>query len=301
MRAENKISNPLSDRIFYTVNYTLLSIFLLLVLYPFIYVISCSFSSGDALMRGAVWLLPVKPSLDGYKAVFSYTPIWSGYLNSLVYMAAGTLLNVVMTIMAAYPLSRKDLMGRKGFMFYFMFTMLFNGGLIPNFLLISRLGLMNTRLAIILPAAMSAFNVIVTRTFFSQTIPQDLLESAKIDGCSDVRFLVRIVVPLSGPIIAVIALWVAVAFWNSYFSALIYLNDDKLYPLQIVLRNILIVTTQIDFSKTSVDPKLLQQSQYMAQVLKYGTIIVGSVPLMILYPFVQKYFVKGVMIGSLKG
>jgi multiple sugar transport system permease protein/putative aldouronate transport system permease protein len=293
--------NSRQDRIFLVVNAIMLTIFLVMVLYPFIYVVSCSFSSGDALIRGEVWLLPKNLSLEGYKLVFSYTPIWLGYRNSIFYALVTTILNIFMTICAAYPLSRRDMVGRGAIMVYFMVPMLFSGGLIPSYMLINKLHLLNSPMAIILPSAMSVFNVIVARTFFQSSIPNELLEAAKMDGCGDIRFLVSIVVPLSGAIIAVIALWVAVGSWNSYFSALIYINDRKLYPLQIILRELLISTTSIDFTSTNIDPKQLERAQYMSQLLRYGTIVIGSLPLMIMYPFVQKYFVKGVMIGSIKG
>lgn len=290
----------LQDRIFNMVNHTLLAVFLLAVLYPFIYLISCSFSSGDALMTGKVKLLPVEPTLLGYKTVFAYRPIWNGYLNSLIYMVSGTMVSVVLTIMASYPLSRDDIKGKKIFMGYFLFTMMFNGGLVPTYLLVKQLHMIDSIWAIILPTALSAYNVIVARTYYRQNIPLELLEASRLDGCDDFRFLLKIVIPLSKPIIAVISLWVAVALWNSYFSALIYLNSEEKYPLQLVLRGILIMGST-DLSQSGVDPEIRIRNQYLGEMLKYGTIVVSSLPLMILYPFVQKYFVKGVMIGSVKG
>lgn len=290
----------LQDRIFNMVNHTLLAVFLLAVLYPFIYLISCSFSSGDALMTGKVKLLPVEPTLLGYKTVFAYRPIWNGYLNSLIYMVSGTMVSVVLTIMASYPLSRDDIKGKKIFMGYFLFTMMFNGGLVPTYLLVKQLHMIDSIWAIILPTALSAYNVIVARTYYRQNIPLELLEASRLDGCDDFRFLLKIVIPLSKPIIAVISLWVAVALWNSYFSALIYLNSEEKYPLQLVLRGILIMGST-DLSQSGVDPEIRLRNQYLGEMLKYGTIVVSSLPLMILYPFVQKYFVKGVMIGSVKG
>ncbi len=290
----------LQDRIFNMVNHTLLAVFLLAVLYPFIYLISCSFSSGDALMTGKVKLLPVEPTLLGYKTVFAYRPIWNGYLNSLIYMVSGTMVSVVLTIMASYPLSRDDIKGKKIFMGYFLFTMMFNGGLVPTYLLVKQLHMIDSIWAIILPTALSAYNVIVARTYYRQNIPLELLEASRLDGCDDFRFLLKIVIPLSKPIIAVISLWVAVALWNSYFSALIYLNSEEKYPLQLVLRGILIMGST-DLSQSGVDPEIRIRNLYLGEMLKYGTIVVSSLPLMILYPFVQKYFVKGVMIGSVKG
>ncbi len=290
----------LQDRIFNKVNHILLAIFLLAVLYPFVYLISCSFSSGDALMTGKVKLFPVEPTLLGYKTVFAYSPIWSGYLRSLIYMVSGTLVSIVLTIMASYPLSRDDLKGKKIFMGYFLFTMMFNGGLVPTYMLVKQLHMIDTIWAIILPTALSAYNVIVARTYYRQNIPLELLEASRLDGCDDFRFMLKIVIPLSKPIIAVISLWVAVALWNSYFSALIYLNSEDKYPLQLVLRGILIMGSA-DLSQSGVAPEIRLRNQYLSEMLKYGTIVVSSLPLMILYPFVQKYFVKGVMIGSVKG
>ena len=298
---QSTIKQCRKDKIFHVINYTLLVLFFLLLIYPLIYIISCSFSSGEALLTGQVKLWPVHPSLLCYKTVFNYPPIWTGYFNSLIYTICGTFINVLLTICAAYPLSRKDLKGRGFINWFFLFTMMFSGGLVPNYMLVQSLHLMNTRWAIILTSALSAYNVIVARAFFQQTIPNELLEASKLDGCSDFRFLRSIVLPLSKPIIAVIALWVAVGFWNSYFLPLIYLNDASLQPLQLVLRNILLISTQVDFSKSTVNPEMLQNAKYLGELLKYGSIVVASLPLMIVYPFIQKYFVKGVMIGSLKG
>ncbi len=287
------------DRAFNLVNHILLSLFLVILIYPFVYIASCSFSSGNALMTGQVKLFPVEPTLLSYQTVFSYDPIWTGYLNSIIYMVTGTVVSVILTIMASYPLSRNDIKGKKIFMGYFLFTMLFNGGLVPTYLLVQQLKMRDTIWAIILPTALSAYNVIVARTYYKQTIPSELLEASRIDGCDDYRFLLKIVIPLSKPIIAVLSLWVAVALWNSYFPALIYLHSKEKYPLQMVLREILIMGTA-DFTNSATDPEIKLRSQYLGEMLKYGTIVISSLPLMILYPFIQKYFVKGVMIGSVK-
>lgn len=297
---KSKIKNCRQDQIFTVFNYIFLTLLMLALIYPLIYIISCSFSSGDALMTGQVKLFPVEPSLQGYKTVFAYDPIWTGYRNSLLYMVSGTILSVTLTIMAAYPLSRKDLRGRKGIMTYFVFTMMFSGGMIPSYLLVNQLNIDNTIWAIILPTAVSAYNVIVVRTYYSQTIPEELLEASKMDGCSDFKFLLHVVIPLSKPIIAVISLWVAVSLWNSYFNALIYLNSEEKYPLQLVLRGILIMN-QSNISSSVSDPEILEKMSQVSEMFKYGTIIISSLPLMILYPFIQKYFVKGVMLGSIKG
>lgn len=294
----NGIRDTTTDRIFSIINYVVLSFLLIIFLYPLIYIVSSSFSSTDAVLSGKVWLWPVDFSLEGYKAVFAYKQIWTGYGNSLFYMIVGTFINITITILAAYPLSRKDFYGRNFFMFLFLFTMLFNGGLIPNYLLVKEIGLLNTRWALIIPNAMSVFNVIITRTYFKMTIPDELHEASKIDGCSDFKFLWRIVLPLSGPIIAVMALFYAVGHWNSFFNALIYLRDQKLFPLQLILNNILV--------QNEVDPEMMMDIEHQASItglrelLKYSLIVVASLPVLIIYPFVQKHFVKGVMIGSLK-
>ena len=288
------------DKIVYAVNYLLLSLLLMVVLYPLIYIVSCSFSSGDALMSGKVRLLPVDITLDSYKAVFKYDSIWVGYLNSIVYTVAGTVISIVLTLLAAYPLSRDDFRGRKYFTGIFLFTMMFSGGLIPSYLLVKNLGLIDSMWAIILPGAVSAYNVIVARTYFKQTISKELLEAAEMDGCSDMKFFTRIVIPLSTPIIAVLCLWTAVALWNSYFNPMIYFNSEQRFPLQLVLRKILLLS-QVNLNTSNVDPLVIQKNMYLSEMLKYGTIIISTLPLMIIYPFVQKYFVKGVMIGSVKG
>ena len=284
------------DKVVYFINYILL----ILVLYPIIYIVSCSFSSGSALMAGRVRLLPVEPTLDSYKAVFKYDSIWTGYVNSLVYTVVGTLISIVLTLFAAYPLSRDDFQGNRIFTGLFLFTMMFSGGLIPSYLLIKNLGLTDTIWAIVLPGSVSAYNMIVARTFFKQTIPKELLEAAEMDGCSDFKFFTRIVIPLSMPIIAVLCLWIAVSLWNSYFNPMIYINSEEKYPLQLVLRRILLMS-QVNLNSSSVDPAVIQKNQYLSEMLKYGTIIISTLPLMIIYPFIQKYFVKGVMIGSVKG
>ncbi|WP_062105865.1 carbohydrate ABC transporter permease [Bacillus niameyensis] len=287
------------DRIFTICNYILLSLFVASVLYPLIFVVSASFSSAEAISSGKVWLWPVDISIKSYQEVFKHEAIWTGYANSLFYMVVGTLINVFLTVLAAYPLTRKDFRGRNIFLFMFVFTMMFNGGLIPMYLLVRDLGMLNTRWALIVPNAMATFNVIVTMTFFKSTIPDELLESAKMDGCNDFKFLWKIVLPLSAPIIAVMSLFYAVGHWNQYFSALIYLRDTSLFPLQLVLRDIL-VQNEVDPSMMS-DVTNLEERIGLQQLLKYSTIVVASLPVLIIYPFVQKHFVKGVMIGSLKG
>lgn len=306
MKKKRKISGAgvkdcWQDRCFNGVNNLLLLLVLICTAYPFIYIISCSFSSGDALLSGQIKLLPKEFSLIGYRTVFQYTPIWTGYLNSLLYMFSGTFISLVLVILMAYPLSRNDFVPRKWISGLLAFVMVFIPGTVPSYMLVKDLGLLNTRWAIILPGALSAYNVIVARTFFKNSIPNELLEASRLDGCDDFKFLWKIVLPLSKPIIAVLSLWVAVGLWNSYFNPMIYLNDPSKYPLQLVLRQILLMTSNLDMSNTSIDPILLQQREYLGQILKYGSIVVSAIPLMLFYPFVQKYFEKGVMIGSVKG
>jgi multiple sugar transport system permease protein/putative aldouronate transport system permease protein len=294
-----RIRDSESDRWFNRGNYVILSLFLAAVLYPCIFIVSASFSSTEAVVSGRVWLWPVDPGLQGYRAVFENKAVWRGFLNSIYYTGVGTFCNVCLTVIAAYPLSRRDFVGRSVFMFLFVFTILFSGGMIPTYLLVKQLGMLNTVWAMILPSALSVFNVIITRTYFQTTIPNEMLEAAQMDGCSDIRFLRRIVLPLSGPILAVITLFYAVGHWNSYFNALLYLNDRSLFPLQLVLRGILI-PNQIDPSMMMNEEDLVAR-QGLADLLKYSLIVVATVPVLVIYPFVQKHFVKGVMIGSVKG
>lgn len=296
---KKKIQLSPGDRVFITINYLFLSLFFIIVLYPLIYILSSSFSSTDAVISGRVWLLPVEPTLLGYKAVFKNPQVMTGYANSGFYTIFGTMINVVMTVLAAYPLSRKDFYGRGMIMMLFTFTMLFSGGLIPTYLLTKNLGMIDTRWALLIPNAMAVLYVIIARTYFQTTIPDELYEAAELDGSSDIRFIVSIVLPLSSPILAVMVLFYAVEHWNSYFDALIYLKTAGLYPLQIILRNILI-QNEIQMNMMA-DIDAMMKFQGMADLLKYSLIVVASIPVLIIYPFVQKYFVKGIMIGSLKG
>jgi putative aldouronate transport system permease protein len=286
------------DRAFNVANYAILTLFLLVILYPLVFIVSSSISDPAAVTSGQVWLWPVRPTLIAYERIFREPALIRGFLNSLFYTGVGTAINVVLTILAGYPLSRKDLPGRGVILFLFFFTTLFSGGLIPTYVIVGQLGLLNTRWAMILPPALAVWNVIITRTYFQTTIPDELLEAAQLDGCSDFRFLWDVVRPLSGPIIAVNALFYAVGHWNGYFDALIYLTDPNLYPLQLVLRSIL-VQNQTNLHMTGdIQTQLLREN--LADLLKYALIVVSSIPLLLAYPFVQKHFVKGALIGSLK-
>lgn len=289
----------LNDKLFYFFTTLILTFFFLLVLYPCIYVISASFSTGTAVQSGKVILFPVDFNLEGYRTVFHTPTVWLGFKNSLFYTLVGTLINITMTLTAAYCLSRHDLYGRNFIMLLFTFTMFFNGGMIPHYILVQKLGFLNTVWALLIPGAIGVYNLIVCKTFIQNTIPTDLLEAAQIDGCSDFMYFIRIVLPLSKAIIAVLVLFYGVRHWNSYFSAMIYLNDKNLYPLTLFLREIL-MADQIDPSTVS-DPEMQAKLAQSAGVIKYALIVVSMVPVLLIYPFIQKYFVKGVMIGSVKG
>lgn len=295
-----QIKDSLSDRLYNFMSYLFLTLFTLAVLYPIIYVISSSFSAPDAVMSGQVRLLPVDFSLEGYIAVFDYKPIWIGYRNTIFYTVLGTVINVALTLLVAYPLSRKDFFGRNFFMLVIVFTMLFHGGLIPTYLVVSKLQMIDTVWAMVIPGAIVVFNVILARTFFQSTIPDELLESAQLDGCSDIRFVWHVVIPLSKAIIAVMVLLYAVDHWNAFFEALIYLRDKDKYPLQMFLRDILVLNS-VDTSMLGADIDEMNKREGLRELLKYSVIILSSLPVIMMYPFVQRYFVKGVMIGSIKG
>jgi multiple sugar transport system permease protein/putative aldouronate transport system permease protein len=297
--AASAIKDTRGDRIFSGFNYVVLTVYLVIILYPLVYLVSASFSSPTAVTAGLVQLWPVEPTAIAYETIFKDPAIVRSFLNSIFYAVAGTAVNIVLTLLAAYPLSRPDLRGRGWIMFFFFFTTLFSGGLIPTYLVVRDLGLLNTRWALILPAALSVWNVIITRTYFQTTIPGELLDAARIDGASDFRFLRDVVLPLSGPIVAVNALFYAVGHWNAYFDALIYLQDESLYPLQLELRQIL-VQNQTNLQMTG-DIQSMLARENLADLLKYALIVVSTVPLLLVYPFVQKHFVKGALIGSLKG
>lgn len=287
------------DKAFDVINYGFLIFILIIVAYPIIYVVSASFSSPYAVTSGKMWLFPVEFNLRGYEAVFRNKQIIRSFFNSVEITVIGTAINLVLTILAAYPLSRKKFYGRGLFTGILSFTMFFGGGLIPTFLLINNLGLYNTMWALILPGAVGVSNVIIARTFFQTSIPEELYDAGQIDGCSDFSFLLRIVLPLSAPIIAVLTMYYAVDHWNAYFKALIYILDNNKQVLQVILKNILIESRMLE--EMMLDSSDMEQMQGLAELLKYSTIVVASLPMLILYPFIQKHFVKGVMVGAIKG
>ncbi|HLU21728.1 MAG TPA: carbohydrate ABC transporter permease [Bacillaceae bacterium] len=297
-----KIPRTRKDKLFDFVNYGLLSIILVLILYPLYLIVISSFSDPIVVNAGKVWLWPKDFTLKGYEILLENAEVWKGYVNSFLYTILSVLIGGSLVLTAGYALSRKDLVGRNFFMFMIVFTMFFSGGLIPSYLLVKDLQMMNTIWAVIIPSAVSAFHIIVAKTFFQSTIPEELMEAAKMDGCSTTKFFFKIVVPLSTPIIAVIALFSAVSEWNSYFPALIYLYDQALYPLQLILRSILIASQDAaQVGDGAVDPEMIAEAQHYKELVKYSLIIVSSLPVLIIYPFLQRYFVKGVMIGSIKG
>lgn len=297
-----RIAKTRSDKIFDFINYGLLTIILLIVMYPLYLIFISSFSEPNAVNAGKVMFWPIGFTLKGYQILLENKEVWIGYRNTLTYVVLAVVIGVSLVTTAGYALSRKDLYGRNFFMFAIVFTMFFSGGLIPSYLLIQDLNMMNTIWAVVVPSAVSAYHLIVTKTFFQTTIPNELLESAQMDGCSTFRFFFSIVLPLSTPIIAVMALFNAVSEWNSYFPALIYLRDQALYPLQLILRSILVASQEAaQATEGAVDPELIVEQQRYKELIKYALIIVSSIPILILYPFLQRYFVKGVMIGSIKG
>lgn len=292
------------DRVFEAINYMLLSFVFVIVLYPILFTISASISDPILLNTGQILLLPKGINVEAYANVFSNAEIWTGYVNTIIYTVSGTALNLFLTLTCAYALARKRLIGKSWIMALFVFTMLFHGGLIPTYILIKDLGLLNTRWVMILPGAISVFYMIITRTFFQSTIPEEMYEAAKMDGSSDISTLWRIVLPLSAPIIAVMGLFYSVLHWNQFFSAMIYLNNRSLYPLQLVLRNILLMNQQLNMdvsSMSSEELELIAKRAFMAESMKYALVFIASVPVLVAYPFIQRYFVQGTMIGSLKG
>ena len=290
-----------SDLVFHILNYIVLGFCFTVVLIPLINLVSQSISSPPAVYAGKVLLLPVEPSLEAYSRLINNKFILTGFVSSIIITVGGTTLSVVLTIMAAYPLSRKVMYGRSAFMWLFTFTMMFNAGLIPTYLQVQSLGLIDSLWALMLPNAVSVWNLIIARTFFDTTIPEELYDAANIDGSSDIGVFTRIVLPLSRPIIAIMVLFYAIALWNGYFDALIYLQTQSKFPLQLVLRNIM-TSTILQASLTDVAAaKQNSQQLAMIEVMKYAVIVMSSLPLLILYPFIQKHFVKGLMIGAVKG
>lgn len=296
---KNHIRSSREDRVFSLIAYTLATFALLVTLYPLLYCVSASFSDPLEVVKGNVLLLPKKVTLIAYEAVAKNTSMLLGYRNTIFYTLLGTTMNVVMTIMVAYPLSKKDFRGRNLITVLFTVTVFFTGGMVPNFLLIRDLGLYDSIWALLLPSAVSMWNLVIMRTYFQSSIPEEICESAYIDGCSNIGTLLRIVLPLSMPILAVMVIFYGVGHWNSYFNALLYLRSREKYPLSLVLREILLQGMGQEKTGTEVVDSVADLLLF--ETLKYAVIIVSSLPMLILYPVLQRYFVKGAMIGSLKG
>lgn len=286
-----------SERIFDFFVYGVAILLILLIIYPLWFVIIASFSDPADVGNGNVWLWPNEWRLDGYIRLFEQSLFWRGYLNTILYTIVGTAVALFVNMPAGYALSRKDLHGRKWLVLLFIIPMFVSGGLIPIYLTIKNVGLLDTFWVMVIPFAVSSYNIIVARTFFNNSIPAGLWEAAQIDGCGTIRYFFSMVLPLSKAILAVIGLWTAVGIWNSWFNALIYLTNDNLQPLQLILRRLLISNQLL---QTQATGELASELRATADMMKYAAIVVSTAPIMMLYPFLQKYFNQGVMIGALK-
>jgi len=288
-----------SDRMFDVLNKTFLTLVVAVIAYPLLFILSASMSDPSAVSTGKVWLYPVDITFEGYARVFQNDAIWIGYRNTIFYTLLGTVVHLIILLPCAYALSRKELLAKTTITWIILFTMLFNGGLIPTYMVVKSLGMLDTAWAIVIPNVIGAWSILVARTFFKSSIPDELVDASKIDGASDFSIFFKIVLPLSAPIIAVMALFHAVSLWNQYFGALIYLSNEMMYPLQLILRQILIISeVQQGFDAGAVDS--LADQIKRAALIKYSVMIVSSLPLLIVYPFLQRFFVKGILIGSVK-
>lgn len=292
---------------FDVVDIVILSILFLITLYPLYFIVIASISAPAAVNSGQVLFLPKKLNLDGYKFVLKSGEIWSGYANTVILTLVGTVINLSLTMMGAYALSKSHLPFIRPIMFLFTFTMFFSGGMVPTYLLVSNtLHLRNTMWSMILPGAVSVYNLILVRTYYKTSIQDEIIQAAKIDGCSEFRSFISVVLPLSKPIIATMALFYGVGHWNQFFQALIYISDSSKFPLQLVLRNLLLqgntaMTSMISGAMSGENAKYVAEMMQRAEILKYAVIIISTLPVLVIYPFLQKYFVKGIMAGSLKG
>lgn len=297
MKSKTRSLDTRSERVFYFSNGLLLTLFLLLTLYPILCLISGAISDPVAVYTGKVTFYPIGFNLRGFELNLQNANVLRGFANSLFYTVTGTALNVVVTLITAYALSRRELPGRTGISFFMAFTMWFGGGIIPFFLLVRDLGLLNSRWSLLITGLMSVWNVVVCRTYITSTVPDEMFEAASIDGCGYFRFFAVMVLPLSKAIIAVLTLWYAIGHWNSYFHALIFISDKSKQPLQLLLRSMLVTDLTMDLSGIDVETESLG----IQELMRNSLILIACLPLWILYPFVQRFFVKGVMIGSVKG
>ena len=302
-KVSNKVKESRADKAFDVTLFIILTLILIIVAYPLYFVIIASISDPQAVSGGDVTFLPVGFSLDGYAEVFKDTRVMRSFVNSIFYTTVGTCINLIVTIPTAYTLSRRQFAGKKFVTFFYMVTMFVSGGMIPTYLVVKNMHMLDTMWSLIVPGAMSVYNMIVARTFFESSLPEELFEAATVDGCGHTKFFFKIALPLSKAIIAIMVLYYGIGHWNNYFSALLYMKTEDKYPLQLVLRSILI-SNEANLSMAVTTPEMqaaLQEQQALVDLMKYSLIIVSSIPVMILYPFIQKHFVKGVMIGSVKG
>ncbi len=295
---KKQIKKSYQDKIFHIVNVLIMIAMLIIFIWPLYFVVVASFSDPIAVTTGKTLLRPVGFSLEGYKMILEYKPLWLGYANTIFYTAAGTLLNLIFSVCMAYPLSRKDFPLRKVLLPAFMFTMYFGGGLIPTYLVVKNLHMVDTRWAMIVPGLISVYNALVIRTYFMNSIPHELQEASELDGANAAQYLWKVVLPLSKPVLAVVGLYYAVGHWNDFYSALIYIYDTDLLPLQTVLRNALMAQTMVD---VTLDPAEAELMFLNGLTMRYSMIIAAAIPMLCMYPFIQKHFVKGVMVGSVKG
>ena len=298
--SSGRIDQTPGDRVFRVAAYALLTLIILLIFYPLWTVVVASFSNPMELYQKTFLLLPTQWTLDSYKLVFRDKDFLMGLANSVFYTIAGTTINVILNICGAYPLSKRRLKGKNALMLLFTFTMFFSGGMIPTYVLVSRLGLLDTVWAILLPSAIGMYNIIIMRTYFQTTIPQELEDAAAVDGCTNFHFLIKIVLPLSLPVVMVVTLYYGVSRWNDYFSAMMYVTHRSLYPLQLVLREILLQNLAGDMLHTATDAGYADR-MIARMGLKYAVIVISTLPILIVFPFVQRFFAKGMMIGAIKG
>ena len=298
--SSNPIKRTYGDKIFDAVNIIIMLVLLFIFVWPLWFVLIASFSNPMAVAKGEVLFLPKGITLEGYKMMLEYKSLWAGYANTILYTAMGTLINLILTVCCAYPLSTKDFLPRKVITYLLMFTMYFSGGIIPLYLVVKDVGLVNTRWAMIIPGAISFYNCLVVRSYMMNSIPGELKEAATLDGANAAQYLIKVVLPLSKPVLAVVGLYYLVGHWNDYRSALLYIYDEAMYPLQTVLRNLLSSVSYIDVEGI-VDPEELDMLYKRSMQMKYCVIIAAALPMLCAYPFIQKFFVKGVMVGSVKG
>jgi len=287
------------DRIFNAINYSILTILLIIIMYPLYFIVIAAISESTDIVVGNVWIVPTAFNLQGFKLLLDNNDIWTGYRNTVFYTVVGTIINLVLTIPAGYALSRRNLYGRGAIVSVFAFTMFFGGGMIPTYMLIKNVGLLDSIWVLMIPGAVSVWNLILAKNFFQSSIPDELIEAGRLDGCDDFGLFFKVVVPISPAIIAVLALYYSVGHWNSYFNALIYMSTRAKFPLQMFLREMLVLTTATtDLMEVS---EVASEATKNAETMKYSAIIISCLPMLAVYPLVQKYFVKGVMIGAIKG